>query len=68
MTGADTPILRADAEGIRTLTLNQPAARNALSLSMMAALQDAVRGRGGGPAVRVVVLAGAGRRSARATT
>ena len=41
-------VLREDADGIARLTLNRPAARNALSMEMMAALQarlDAVAGR-----------------------
>jgi enoyl-CoA hydratase/carnithine racemase len=53
-------LLRADADGIATLTLNRPAARNALSIGLMTALQrelDAIaRDRG----VKVVVIAGAG--------
>jgi enoyl-CoA hydratase/carnithine racemase len=60
MHGADAPILSSDAAGIRTLVLNQPAARNALSLAMMDALQAAVLAAGQDPEVRVVVLAGAG--------
>jgi enoyl-CoA hydratase/carnithine racemase len=60
MTGADTLILRTDADGIRTLTLNHPAARNALSLAMMEALQAALHAAAEDPAVRVLVLAGAG--------
>jgi len=60
MSGAATPILRSDADGIRTLTLNHPAARNALSLAMMEALQAALHAAAEDPAVRVVVLAGAG--------
>ena len=32
-------VLREDAQGIARLTLNRPAARNALSMEMMAALQ-----------------------------
>jgi enoyl-CoA hydratase/carnithine racemase len=53
-------VLRADAEGVSTLTLNNPAARNALSLAMMGALQAAVESAGDDPAVRVIVLAAAG--------
>ena len=34
----ETDLLRADRDGIAWLTLNRPAARNALSLSLMAAL------------------------------
>ena len=40
---ADAPLLlRSDAGGIATLTLNRPPARNALSIGLMAALQDAL--------------------------
>lgn len=57
---AEPPLLRSDADGIATLTLNRPAARNALSLGLMAALQaelDAIRADRG---VRAVILRGAG--------
>lgn len=53
-------VLQADAAGLRTLTLNNPAARNALSVPMMTALQAAIEAAGADPAVRVLVLAGAG--------
>lgn len=57
----DAPLLlRADAEGIATLTLNRGPARNALSLGLMAALQDALDAIAEDRAVRVVVLRGAG--------
>ncbi len=53
-------LLRSDSGGVATLTLNRPRARNALSMALMGALQgelDAIREN---PAVRVVVLRGAG--------
>lgn len=53
-------LLRTDAGGIATLTLNRPQARNALSMALMGALQaqlDAIRDD---PGVRVVVVRGAG--------
>ena len=53
-------LLRQDQGGVATLTLNRPAARNALSLALMAALEaelDAVEADG---ETRVVVIAGAG--------
>ena len=53
-------LLRADAEGIATLTLNRPGARNALSLGLMAALQAELDAIGPDRGVRAVVLAGAG--------
>ncbi|GJD46222.1 Enoyl-CoA-hydratase [Methylobacterium cerastii] len=58
---ADAPLLlREDAGGIATLTLNRGPARNALSLGLMAALQDALDAIAEDRAVRVVVLRGAG--------
>ncbi len=58
--GAPRPILRRDAGGIATLTLNRPEARNALSLGMMAAMQAELDRIAVDPSVRAVVLAGAG--------
>ena len=56
----DEPLLsRHDADGVAWLTMNRPAARNALSVGLMAALEaelDAPVGR----SVHVVVIAGAG--------
>ena len=43
------------------LTLNRPGARNALSVGLMAALQDALDAAAADPAVRVVVLAAEGK-------
>jgi enoyl-CoA hydratase/carnithine racemase len=57
----ETPfILRSDAAGIATLTLNRPAARNALSRGMLQALAVEFDRIASDPRVRVVVLAGAG--------
>ncbi|MBE7246158.1 MAG: enoyl-CoA hydratase/isomerase family protein, partial [Actinomycetospora chiangmaiensis] len=53
-------LLRNDAGGVATLTLNRPQARNALSMALMAALQDALDAIRDDPAVRVVILQGAG--------
>lgn len=47
-------------DGVATLTLNQPASRNALSLSMKAALADAVAQVASDGGVRAVVITGAG--------
>jgi len=57
---AAAPMLRADAEGIATLTLNRPQQRNALSLALMAGLQAELEAIAGDDAVKVVVIAGAG--------
>lgn len=57
----DEPILlREDVDGIATLTLNRPQARNALSLGLMGALQDALDAIRDDATVKVVVLKGAG--------
>jgi enoyl-CoA hydratase/carnithine racemase len=53
-------VLRHDADGVATLTLNRPAARNALSVAMMSALQEALDGVARDKLVKVVVIAGAG--------
>lgn len=49
------------AERIATLTLNRPAALNALSAAMLAELGAALARLGADPAVKVVVIRGAGR-------
>lgn len=48
------------ADGVATLTLNQPKSINALSEDMLSALQAALDGLAGDPSVRVVTLRGAG--------
>ena len=53
-------VLRADREGVATLTLNRPSARNALSIGLMAALQAALDAIAADNSVRVVIIAGAG--------
>lgn len=54
-------ILRADADGVATLTLNRPAQSNSLSAALLSELQAAVDDMAGDKAVRVVVIAGAGK-------
>src|SRR5580658_2473542 len=49
-----------DAQGVLRLTLNRPAARNALSMELMAALIEALDRAEADPETRVVVIAGAG--------
>jgi len=59
--GDDKPlVLRHDQGAVTTLTLNRPAARNALSRDLMAALQQALDQVDASPGVRVVVLAANG--------
>lgn len=52
---------RQDAGGVATLTLNDPSRLNALSVAMLAALQDALDRLAGDRTARVVILRGAGR-------
>jgi enoyl-CoA hydratase/carnithine racemase len=59
--GADADILLcSDRGGVRTLTLNRPAARNALSEALMARLSAALNAAHADAAVHVVVLAANG--------
>ncbi|MGH7156445.1 MAG: enoyl-CoA hydratase-related protein, partial [Acetobacteraceae bacterium] len=61
--GPDTntpPLLRADRDGVASLTLNRPHARNALSLALMAALTQELARIGEDHTVKVVILAGSG--------
>jgi enoyl-CoA hydratase/carnithine racemase len=57
---ADAILRRADAGGIATLTLNRPAARNALSIGLMSALQEALDAIAKDRAIKVVVIGAAG--------
>ena len=57
---SDPILLRRDEGGVAWLTLNRPDARNALSAALMTALETALAEVERDPAVRVVVLAGAG--------
>jgi len=54
-------VLREDADGIATLTLNRPAQFNAINGAMLTAMQAALDAVGGDASVRVLVIAGAGR-------
>ena len=54
-------LLREDVDGVARLTLNRPKSLNALSVEMLAALQQVLDAIAGDRAVRVVVLGGAGR-------
>src|SRR5690242_4323784 len=58
---ANEPILlQRIADGIATLTLNRPVARNALSMALMSELIDSLAALESEPAVKVVVIAAAG--------
>jgi len=57
----DVPlVLRHDDDGVATLMLNRPLARNSLSQGLLNALVDEFAALAGDPGVRVVILAGAG--------
>jgi 2-(1,2-epoxy-1,2-dihydrophenyl)acetyl-CoA isomerase len=56
---ADSVLYHVDG-AVATITINRPEARNALTAETKAALLDAVREASGAPAVRAVVLTGAG--------
>ena len=57
----EAPVLvREDADGVATLTLNRPGRRNALSVELMAAVESELGDIAGDGAVRAVVLAGSG--------
>jgi len=56
---SDTVLYEVD-EAVATITLNRPAARNALTTDMKDSLLDLLRRCGSDPAVRSVVLTGAG--------
>ncbi len=53
-------LLRRDADGVAWLTLNRPAARNALSVALMQSLVAEVSAIERDPAVKVVVIGGSG--------
>jgi 2-(1,2-epoxy-1,2-dihydrophenyl)acetyl-CoA isomerase len=57
----ETPtVLAACTDGIATLTLNRPQARNALDMTMRRELEEALTSLAGDAQVRVLVLRGAG--------
>lgn len=57
---SDELTFETDARGVARLTLNRPDKHNALSAGLIAALHDAADRLAADPAVRVVVLTGAG--------
>jgi enoyl-CoA hydratase/carnithine racemase len=58
---AEALLLRADRDGVATLTLNRPGQFNALSTELLDALQAELAKVGADDTVRVVVIAGAGK-------
>lgn len=59
MTDGEPLVLTDTSDGVTTVTLNRPAARNALSRALTHALWDAMNAAEADPAVRAVVLTGA---------
>ena len=58
---ATAPVLLVDrADGYATLTLNRPEKRNALSIELRDAISDALDALAGDPAIKAVVITGAG--------
>jgi 2-(1,2-epoxy-1,2-dihydrophenyl)acetyl-CoA isomerase len=55
------PLLVDDRDGVRTVTLNRPEAFNSLTVELKEALRDALTETAENPAVRAVVLTGAGK-------
>lgn len=60
MSSAEPILIRSDVDGIATLTLNRPQARNALSVALMTELEQALAAISTDRSVKVVVLAAAG--------
>jgi enoyl-CoA hydratase/carnithine racemase len=60
MSPTEPMLLRRDEDGVAWLTLNRPAQRNALSVELMTALQDAIDAIAQDRAVKVVVIAANG--------
>jgi 2-(1,2-epoxy-1,2-dihydrophenyl)acetyl-CoA isomerase len=54
-------LLTADADGVRTLTLNRPKAYNSLTVELKERLLEALQAASADPAVRAVVLTGEGK-------
>ncbi|MEO8009896.1 MAG: enoyl-CoA hydratase-related protein, partial [Betaproteobacteria bacterium] len=59
-TGDEPILLRHNAGGITTITLNRPKQYNSLSEELLAELQSTLESIGQDATVRVVVIAGAG--------
>ena len=60
MVATEALLDRQDNGPVATLTLNRPDSRNALSLSLIAALQDALDGISGDDIIRVIIITGSG--------
>jgi enoyl-CoA hydratase/carnithine racemase len=61
VTGDNAPVLIEErADGVLRLVMNRPAQRNALSVALMSALQEALERAAADTSCRVVIIAGAG--------
>ena len=61
MTASAEPVLLSDdGDGVRTLTLNRPRRKNAISPELWIALRDALHAAGRDRSVRALVITGAG--------
>lgn len=60
MSEVESILIRSDQGGVATLTLNRPAARNALSVALMSELERALAAIAADASVKVVVLAANG--------
>jgi enoyl-CoA hydratase/carnithine racemase len=61
MSGTDGPVLLSDdRDGVRTLTLNRPHRKNAITPELWVALRDALNAAGRDRSVRALVITGAG--------
>lgn len=56
---SDDALLVDDCDGVRTLTLNRPARKNAIDRALWALLHDALVAAGNDPTVRALVVTGA---------
>jgi enoyl-CoA hydratase len=59
----DDTVLATVADGIATITLNRPRVRNALNAALLDALAHALRSAAADPAVRAIILTGAGEKA-----
>jgi enoyl-CoA hydratase len=56
----DETILTSTADAVRTITLNRPRVRNALNAALLAELTQALHEADADPAIRAIILTGAG--------
>lgn len=61
LTDSSAPVLIADADGVRTITLNRPEARNAFDSALYRATGAALDAADADDTVKVVILTGAGK-------